>query len=54
MKQISYKGITYNTRKELKEATGLSWTKINAKIKDNEIIFINTGETPYEINKITI
>lgn len=52
MTKFIYKGITYNSKKELREATGLSRTKINAKVKDNEItLILNTGVTPYENNQ---
>ena len=55
MNQFIYNGITYNSKKELKEATGLNSRKINAKLRDNEIQIIkNTGVVPYETNKTTL
>ena len=54
MNQFIYDGVTYNSKKELRGATGLSRTKIQAKIKDKEIILIeNTGVKPYENNNKT-
>lgn len=38
--KLIYLGVTYNSKKELREATGLSGCKIKAKVKANEIIII--------------
>ena len=42
MTKFIYKGITYNSKKELKEATGLNSCRIKAKLRDNEIILIKS------------
>ena len=58
MKHI-YKGVEYNSREELRKLTGLSRKRINAKIKDKEILLPdlqlntneNTGDQPYDNNQ---
>lgn len=54
MIKFIYKGVTYNSKKELKESTGLNSTKIKGMIKDNTITLItnNTEVCSYE-NKNT-
>ena len=55
MNQFIYDRRTYNSKKELKEATGLNSRKINAKLRDSEIQIIkNTGVEPDETNKTTL
>lgn len=48
MNQFIYKGVTYNSKKELKEATGLTSCQIKGKIRDKEIIHFVTDGMPYE------
>ena len=55
MNQFIYKGVTYNSKKELKEATGLNSTKIKGMLKDQTIILkTNTEDCSYENNKTAI
>ena len=53
MNQVIYDGVTYNSKKELKEATGLTGCKIKAKLRDKEITLIITDAKPYENNNKT-
>lgn len=51
MNKFIYKGIVYNSKKELRDFLQISRVKFEAKIRDKEIILItNTGDTPYDNN----
>ena len=43
-----YKGQTFKNQKELKDKCGFSGSVFRAKVKDGEIVRINTGLKPYE------
>ena len=49
-----YNGVTYNSRKELAIGSGLTPCKIKAKLRDKEIILINTEQPPYDNYKTTL
>lgn len=51
MNKFIYKGVIYNSKKELKEKAGLNSTKIKGMLKDNTIKLItNTEDRSYEDN----